>query len=270
MSGLSFTLAFLLLTACAALALGMDKHWRQVREGELTTGRRRVLRTVGWVLLAAALAVGVVGWGESVGIVAWLGWLSVAGLAFVFSLPKFSRESERPEKAPRAIPASFVTAGSRRVGQWVAGVGLLATPVLFAWGLHAEDTRPLLRDDVLSGEVGPWSFKFAEAEREGPELVTMDIPVKGFQIRFCDACDREIRSVYLKVNKPRSARTFGSGFTGARRERSIEIQLPSTLTGDSELWLTVEGKDGVVHQTSWPMAEVSPATVAWFDKRKGK
>jgi len=40
--------------------------------------------------------------------------------------------------------------------------------------------------------------------------------------------------------------------------------LPSNLTARSELWMTVVGKDGAVHQASWPMAAVSPATVTWF------
>ncbi|EOZ4756891.1 thiamine pyrophosphate-binding protein, partial [Pseudomonas aeruginosa] len=36
---------------------------------------------------------------------------------------------------------------------------------------------------------------------------------------------------------------------------------------DAELWITMEGWDGSMHQASIPLDEASPATVAWLNKR---
>lgn len=87
----------LLLSICFAglssLALGMGKHWKQLWNSELSARRRRALRFSGWALLAAGLAVAVIGWGMSIGIVAWLGSLSGAGLAVVLILAKAAQRS---------------------------------------------------------------------------------------------------------------------------------------------------------------------------------
>lgn len=72
----------------------------------------------------------------------------------------------------------------------------------------------------------------------------------------------------MKVNKPRSKRAIGMAFMGQSWERRIEISLPSTTRAESELWLTVVGKDNTLHQTTLRMDQTSPATVAWFDKQR--
>ncbi len=96
----------------------------------------------------------------------------------------------------------------------------------------------------------------------------MDVPMKEYQLRFCETCDSDIRQAYLKVNKPRSARALGMAFMGPSWKRRVEIPLPSTTQADSELWLTVVGKDGVIHQTTLRMQRASPATVLWFDEQR--
>jgi hypothetical protein len=101
-----------------------------------------------------------------------------------------------------------------------------------------------------------------------PDLVAMDIPMKSYQLRFCATCDEQIRAAYLKVNKPRSLRAAGIVLNGVRWDRSVDIQLPANTTPDSILRLTVVGKDGEVHQAQVPLADVSPATVAWFQQRE--
>ena len=96
----------------------------------------------------------------------------------------------------------------------------------------------------------------------------MDVPMKEYQLRFCETCDSEIRHAYLKVNKPRSARAVGMAFMGQSWKRRVEIPLPSTTHADSELWLTVVGKDGKIYQTALRMDQASPATVLWFDEQR--
>jgi len=39
---------------------------------------------------------------------------------------------------------------------------------------------------------------------------------------------------------------------------------------DAQVWITLEGWDGSLHQASVPLAKASPATVAWLEKQGGK
>lgn len=96
----------------AGLCLAMDRHHGQVWGGDATPARRRGLRIAGSALLALALLPCLAAWGTSVGIVAWLGFLSAGALLLVALLPY----------APRLTPV---------LG---AGAGLLA---LAALGLQA-------------------------------------------------------------------------------------------------------------------------------------
>lgn len=86
MSMLGPLMLLICVAGLASLALGMEKHWKQLWNSEPCTRRRTAMRFSGWVLLAAALAIGAIEWGMSIGIVVWLGSLSVAGLAVVLAL----------------------------------------------------------------------------------------------------------------------------------------------------------------------------------------
>lgn len=272
-----------------ALALATD------RQGELLLGRlpaprwRRLARITGWALLAVALGICVILWGSGVGITLFLGWLTIAGAALVFAIPRWSR---LPQRAPRparkagaAVGKAAVAAAGAAEAEPVAGAAarlarqlrrlvpaalLALTVAVFVTALIRAQAGPLERADAVQGKVGPWSLILAEADRDPPEIVDLEVPLKAFRIRFCEACDGDIRFAFLKVNQPRSLRAAGMGFEGARWERRVEIQLPANVNADSELWLTVVGKDGSVHQTSWPLRRVSPASVAWFDNRMRK
>lgn len=80
-SWLAFALSF---AGMAALAFAMDRHHEQLTAAmEISAARARLLRAVGAGLLAAAVMPCVQTWGWSVGVVAWLGWLSVGALLVV-------------------------------------------------------------------------------------------------------------------------------------------------------------------------------------------
>ncbi len=70
-----------------ALCLAMDRHHGQVFRHRAVPWQRQALRLVGWLLLAASLPACIAGWGWPVGLVAWFGILSAAGLLLVFLLP---------------------------------------------------------------------------------------------------------------------------------------------------------------------------------------
>jgi hypothetical protein len=47
------------------------------------------------------------------------------------------------------------------------------------------------------------------------------------------------------------------------------VPLPTRTKPDAELWITMEGWDGSVHQAAVPLEQASPATVAWLQKQQG-
>lgn len=255
-----------------ALALATERHAEHLL-GVLPAPRwRHLARGVGWLLLVLSLVWAIAVLGTSIGITLWLGWLSVAALALVFVFPKWPWQPQTPAKPARKAKAAApdeppLVAVSRTRPAVAAGL-LIATVAVFCTGLIRMETQPLKRTDAIQGQVGPWRFTLAEAHQEVPELMEMDIPMKEFRLRFCEACDAEVRQVFLKVHPPRSARATGMAFMGQRWERRVEIPLPSTTRGDSALWLTVVGKDGSVHQTSMPMRQVSETTARWFEEQR--
>lgn len=255
-----------------ALALATERHAEHLL-GRLPASQwRHVSRGVGWLLLALSLGWAITDLGAGIGITLWLGWLSVAALMLVFTFPKWPRKptvSAKPvRKAKAAAPDASPPVAAFRIHPKVA-VGLLfATVAVFCTALARVETQPLNRADAIQGQAGPWRFTLAETRQEPPEVMEMDTPMKAFRLRFCETCDAEIQQVALKVHKPRSARAMGMAFMGNRWERRVEIPLPSTTGADSELWLTVVGKDGSVHQAAMPMRQVSIATVRWFEQRR--
>ncbi|MNN56766.1 hypothetical protein D3C81_1717160 [compost metagenome] len=48
------------------------------------------------------------------------------------------------------------------------------------------------------------------------------------------------------------------------------VTIPKRTQADDQLWITMEGWDGSMHQASIPLGTASPATVAWLAKQGGK
>ncbi|MFB4394180.1 MULTISPECIES: DUF3325 domain-containing protein [unclassified Pseudomonas] len=74
-----------------ALCLGLERHYRQVWQRVPGAGWRQVLRGLGWLALLASLGASVAAWGWAMGPIAWLGLVSMAGLALVLLLPYWPR-----------------------------------------------------------------------------------------------------------------------------------------------------------------------------------
>lgn len=72
----------------AGLSFAMDRHYEQLTGlREVPVRPRVLLRVGGSALLAAALMPCAMAWGRSVGVVAWLGFLSAGALAVALLLP---------------------------------------------------------------------------------------------------------------------------------------------------------------------------------------
>ncbi|MCJ2188822.1 DUF3325 domain-containing protein [Novosphingobium beihaiensis] len=260
------------LLGFAGLAIGTERYAPQLIGFKPAKRARKAFWILGWLLLAVALMLAALTLQTAaVGVTLWFGWLSLAGLALVFLLPELPWQKSAkaaPRRAPRSKAAAHDDKPARKSRHWI-GLSLLAVTVAVCMAaLLRVETMPLHRDDAIEGKAGPWSFALAEIDRDPPEVMHLGVPLKAYRIRFCETCDLDILRAYLKVNKPRALRASGVAFGGNRWDRDVEIQLPSNLTGDSELWLTVVGKDGSVHRTSWPMSRVSPGSVAWFEQQE--
>lgn len=269
MTVLHIAVLLLSLAGFIALALAMPKHSKHVLRRHLPDSLRRVMRGLGWALLAVALGLGIAQWQFDVGTVTWLGWLTIAGVALVFYLPKWpgqpeskpARARKRKEKVGEIVGPErlVVPRRSRTMHFGIATFALLLPFGAFAWQLLNTPDKPLLRDDALHGEIGPWSFSLAEKDQKPPEVVALDVPLKAFVIRFCDGCERDIRMAYLKVREPRSLRAAGNAFEGRGREKTAEIPLPRASTLSDGLWLTVEATNGEVHHQRLDIQRLSPA-----------
>lgn len=83
-----FTTALLLTlglsyAGMAALCLSMARHYAQLKDRDPTALAAWTLRVAGYLLLMLAVWPAVHAWGTSVGIVAWLGFISAAALLWV-------------------------------------------------------------------------------------------------------------------------------------------------------------------------------------------
>lgn len=253
-----------------ALALASEKPGAALMGHQPAPAQRWGLRLLGWPLLALALALGVIGWGPGVGGVTWLGWLAAAGAGLVFALPYWERARAAPPARERraAAPVPLLPPlRARPLRAAVLAAVILAPPAYLA-AVALSHEQPVRRADAITGQAGPWRFTIAEYDRRVPRILLGDFPTKSYQIRFCDACDDQIRAAYLKVNKPRSLRGAGLVFDAERWNRFVEIQLPNSTGPDSEIWLTVEGKDGSLHHASFPIRRISPATADWLQDRR--
>jgi hypothetical protein len=100
----------LAFSGMGGLGFAMDRHYEQLTQLREVPGRHRLLlRGAGVVLLAAAIFPCLLAWGSSVGVVAWLGFLSAGALPLALLLPYLPRAA--------AVAAAFAA---------VAGVGGLA------------------------------------------------------------------------------------------------------------------------------------------------
>ncbi|MFJ3484096.1 thiamine pyrophosphate-binding protein [Pseudomonas sp. NPDC090202] len=119
-------------------------------------------------------------------------------------------------------------------------------------------------------QIGPWSLKLAEFRDQAPLLEGPAGYMKVFTGALCERCIHEVKATYLRVGKPRSLRAAGALFEGTPHRMAADVPIPKRATGDGELWITLEGWDGSVHQAAVPLTQASPATVTWLDKQGAK
>jgi hypothetical protein len=115
-------------------------------------------------------------------------------------------------------------------------------------------------------QVGPWSIRMAEFLDEAPRLSGASGYMKTFNAALCAECADRVKATYLRIGKPRSLRAAGVIFFGSPYRMGAFMQIPERTDPDAELWITMEGWDGSMHQASIALSQASPATVAWLKK----
>ncbi|MBH3339902.1 thiamine pyrophosphate-binding protein [Pseudomonas mendocina] len=118
--------------------------------------------------------------------------------------------------------------------------------------------------------VGPWSLRLAELFDEAPRLEGSAGYMKSFNAALCAACIDQVKATYLRIGKPRSLRAAGAIFFGSPYRMGASVPIPARTKADAELWITMEGWDGSMHQASIPLAQASPATLTWLNRQGGK
>lgn len=115
--------------------------------------------------------------------------------------------------------------------------------------------------------VGPWHVTMAELRNDVPTDQGLAGHMKTFVIRWSAEAAAHVRASYFQVGRPRSPRAAGVLLSGSLYRQMADVPIPERAEPGDALWLTVEAWDGTVHQTSIPLNEASPATVAWLEKR---
>jgi len=115
--------------------------------------------------------------------------------------------------------------------------------------------------------VGPWSVRMAEWQVQEPFNDGDAGHIKVFSIAVCEACVSQVKAAYVRVGKPRSLRAAGGLFFGTPYLQQASVRIPDSADANAELWITLEGWDGAVHQAAIPLSQASPITVAWLKKR---
>ena len=111
-------------------------------------------------------------------------------------------------------------------------------------------------------QVGPWSLKLAELKERGPELDGLSGYMKNFNAELCEACAKRVKATYL--------RAAGVIFFGSAHRLGASLPVPKNTPTDAQLWITMEGWDGSVHQAAIPLAQASPKTVEWLGQQGKK
>lgn len=101
------------LAGFICLALASDRQGEFLLHRTPSEKERLIFRLLGWPLLFVALVLCWQGWGWSMGTVAWLGWLTMAGGGLTFYLPWWPWQEKKPV---RARPAPAAKAAPKAVG----------------------------------------------------------------------------------------------------------------------------------------------------------
>lgn len=147
-----------------------------------------------------------------------------------------------------------------RGGRFHLSALVLILPIVAFPQYFLERAAPPLGAHILpSRPVGPVTVTLAEFMPGPPRVGDYGRLFKDYILHIPDGYPDRIRSVYMRVGKPPNARTLGDIVHGDPNRLHAEVRFMEPPRADDTLWLTLEEWDGTLHQTWWPLSEVSPA-----------
>lgn len=144
---------------------------------------------------------------------------------------------------------------------------MIATPFYFDAVAMSRGEKGLGERDLGQHQVGPWQIQLAEWDTNPPWKDGVASHMKTFTLSLCQACIPEVKAVYMRIGKPRNLRTAGAISFGTPYRQFIAMPITDNATPDADIWLTMEGWDGSLHQMSIPLADASPSAVAFIQRR---
>lgn len=118
-------------------------------------------------------------------------------------------------------------------------------------------------------QVGPYRLDLAELRDEAPAPTARPGTSRYSTPRCARPVSRRSRPPTC-ASANRAACAPPAPFSLVRRTTWAR-RCPSAHTrADAQIWITLEGWDGSLHQASVPLAQASPATVAWLENQGGK
>lgn len=123
---------------------------------------------------------------------------------------------------------------------------MLLVPLAFLPDQVAGDDAPRpAAPKAVERQVGPWHVAVSE------------IAPRRYAVSFRDGYPDRIRAAFVRFERPRDLKDAGVLLKG--NPFRLQAQLPRPERNAAELWLTVEGWDGSIHQTAIGMAELAAA-----------
>lgn len=132
---------------------------------------------------------------------------------------------------------------------------ILLVPLYFLPEALSGEAPRLVADLHHPLTIGPYDLTLVTAD-ERPYRGSGGETVKDYQVHLRPGAMDSIRGIFLRVGKPRSLRAAGALAEGSPYRQFAHVLLPDTLTGDEELWLTIERWDGSIVQGAVPLAAV--------------
>lgn len=172
--------------------------------------------------------------------------------------PAAPRVAKRPRRWPYHLSALVIL------------VPAVITPFYFRQLDMESGAAGLGAREVGERQIGPWTVRLAEFDLLPPQVQGAAGPVKQFALALKGEAVTGVRAAYVKIGKPRSLRAAGSIFFGTPYRQTAGLPVPERTSPDAEVWLTLEGWDGSVHQAPLSLAEASPVTTGWLKSQGGK
>lgn len=145
----------------------------------------------------------------------------------------------------------------RRWKYHLNAVVLLVPLALVPDQFGSEGQPPSMVPHPIERSVGPWQVSVIEVTAGLPEQALGARGRRDFALSFRAGYPDRIRAAFVRIGKPRDIKNAGTPAKGNPFRLQARVPVPPETKADESVWLTVEGWDGSIHQTSWPLSDMT-------------